>query len=202
MTTIGLEIGGTVMSNESSAIYMASQRHAQAEADSQREPELSNAEIAHKLYEICCDEDHTWEYCEEQIEAALDAKDTRSRPTVAEPLRWNFEDRDDGLYGCEGAHHRSHDCEWVKITSTNIATLLSTSAPTVEAAEMADFSEKFWGVVNEAIGDWGGSDKITTTRRAMYREAYDRISAVFAIEAARDAAPTPPEDLGDEATGG
>ncbi len=54
------------------------------------------------------------------------------------------------------------------------------SKPSVEAAE-TDFSEKFWEIVNGAIGDWGGAhDVITMTRRAAYREAYDLIAAEFA----------------------
>jgi hypothetical protein len=53
-------------------------------------------------------------------------------------------------------------------------------SPTVEAAE-SNFSEKFWEIVNGAIGDWGGAhDVITMTRRAAYREAYDLIAAEFA----------------------
>ncbi len=62
------------------------------------------------------------------------------------------------------------------------------SRPTVAET---NFSEKFWEIVNGAIGDWGGAhDVITMTRRAAYREAYDLIAAEFAEAESMPASPT------------
>ncbi len=67
-----------------------------AEADAQREPELSNAEIARDIVQtwdtnnaMCLLGDHEADLIT-NIEYALDDKDTRSRPTVAETVTHEF----------------------------------------------------------------------------------------------------------------
>ena len=42
-------------------------------------------------------------------------------------IRCSFEERSDGIYFCEGLHHRSADCEWQKLTVENIKEILSLS---------------------------------------------------------------------------
>jgi hypothetical protein len=34
--------------------------------------------------------------------------------------RWNFKPESDGVYVCYGDHHRSGDCEWVKLSPEQI----------------------------------------------------------------------------------
>ncbi len=117
-----------------------------AEADAQREPELSNAEIAHTLVCEWNNSDpsvplmDSWdEALVSRIKTALDAKDTRSRPTV-------------------------------------------------EAAEIR--RQAFDDAIAEV-------ERCFPDSRLVMQSV-----VVAALTAARDAAPTPPEDSGDEATDG
>ncbi len=162
-----------------------------AEADAQREPELSNAEIAENA--IKASEANGFYFGKRQraemvalFKAALDAKDTR--PTVAErrfanPCPYCNHD--------QGVNNASHCLRCGKSLP---------SKPSVEATEIR---RQAFELLGEATAE--GKPilrRLTTYHRNVENGDYVECSLCGAeVKIARDAAPTPTKDSGDEAKG-
>ncbi len=166
-----------------------------AEADAQREPELSNAEIARDIVQtwdtnnaMCLLGDHEADLIT-NIEYALDAKDTRSRPTVAAAETHSAENcADCGHPLNRSASRYSFICYQVqKELVADIRRQAFDEAIAITEAVCGDAQNKL-GLVPGNIAFENGRIR-----------ASDEI--VIALEAARDAAPIPSEnDSGIETT--
>ncbi len=194
-----------------------------AEADAQREPELSNAEIARKIVDDWFPTERGKRPLIDAFVSALDAKDTRSRPTVAQIHEFTVDELEYIYLQCDVdankvlfrriekklrkliPRYRAFDEALVANPHDPMAAVRAAdeadSGPTVEAAEIwkqpSELERKFGQIVMALMQNQFDD------AREIAREINVQFDTAVDSPFVRDAAPTPPEkDLGDEATGG
>lgn len=51
----------------------------------------------------------------EDVDALIRSRISEPKPATEDDHRYNYDQREDGLYVCKGDHHRSADCQWEKV---------------------------------------------------------------------------------------